>query len=406
MKSILRYNELWGYVNGTITKTEGNVAQWTLKDEKALDLIILNLHKTQYNHIKRAETSLEAWEALRNVYESKGPMRQCILFKQLYKMKKERNQSMAYKYVDKFVHKVEQLTEAGIKLSDTVIPIMLLTSLPIQYETFCIAIESRERMPTLDELKVKLLEEEIRKTDNDLSKDTDKEMALLSNKKTFQEKKQQKESLQKQKPEKAYNRKYNDKCYICGKAGHIARFCKNKQRIVTSRNHTEEAMLASALNTSLDTSYGWYLDSGATAHMCKDRRMFETLNEEHKEKVCTATESSTLSQGKGEIKMSLSSRNKQVSNIKLQDVMWVPEFRTNLMSVPSITKNGYSVTFNGDSAVIKRRDGTVVLTVPKKNDLYIVKPPGKQQSMFAGRQTDEMASETRPSKLQRCKENV
>lgn len=58
-------------------------------------------------------------------------------------------------------------------------------------------------MPTLDELKVKLLEEEIWKKDNDLSKDTDKEMALLSNKKTVQEKKQQKEPLQKQKPEKA-----------------------------------------------------------------------------------------------------------------------------------------------------------------------------------------------------------
>lgn len=50
-------------------------------------------------------------------------------------MKKERNQSMAgmAQYVDEFVHKVEQLKEGGIKLLDTVIPIMLLTSLPIKY---------------------------------------------------------------------------------------------------------------------------------------------------------------------------------------------------------------------------------------------------------------------------------
>nr|XP_012146324.1 PREDICTED: uncharacterized protein LOC105663239 isoform X2 [Megachile rotundata] len=214
-------------------------------------------------------------------------------------------------YVDDFVHKVEQLTEAGIKLPETVIPIMLLTSLSSEYETFCIAIESREIMPTLDELKVKLLEEEIRKADNDLLKDVDKETALLSNKRTFQEKKPQKQPFQKHRPEYTHNRKYNDKCFICGKAGHLARFCKSKQKVVTSKNNTEEAMFASAFNSGPSTSGDWYLDSRATAHMCNDKKMFETLNEERKEKVYTATDSSTWSLGKGEVKLSLDSKNKQ-----------------------------------------------------------------------------------------------
>lgn len=74
MKSILHYNELWGYINGTAIKIEDNTTQWTLKDEKALDLIILSLHKIQYNHIKRAETSLGAWEALKGTSTNqKGP---------------------------------------------------------------------------------------------------------------------------------------------------------------------------------------------------------------------------------------------------------------------------------------------------------------------------------------------
>lgn len=119
--------------------------------------------------------------------------------------------------------------------------------------------------------------------------------------------------------------------------------------------------------------------------------MFETLNEEHKDKVYyTATDNSTFSLGKGEVKISVNSRNKQVSNIKLQNVMWVPEFRTNIMSVHSITKNGYSVTFNEDAAVIKRRDGTVVLTAPKQNDLYVAKPSSEQQSLFTGTKDDRL----------------
>ncbi|KOC71356.1 hypothetical protein WH47_05238 [Habropoda laboriosa] len=59
---------------------------------------------------------------------------------------------------------------------------MLLNSLPNEYETFCIAIESRERMPTTEELKIKLIEEEIRKTENDNEHRANEE-ALLSNRK-------------------------------------------------------------------------------------------------------------------------------------------------------------------------------------------------------------------------------
>ncbi|KAK2578385.1 hypothetical protein KPH14_011872 [Odynerus spinipes] len=106
---------------------------------------------------------------------------------------------------------------------------MLLNSLPTQYETFCIAIESRETMPTLEELKVKLWEEEIRKADDDPARGTGKETALLSNKKNFQERRPQGESTSNQRPGNAYHKRQNGRCYVCGKMGHIARFCKSKQ---------------------------------------------------------------------------------------------------------------------------------------------------------------------------------
>lgn len=90
-------------------------------------------------------------------------MRQCVLFKQIYKMRKDSDQSMA-EYIDKFIYRLEQLEEVGIKLPNEVIPIMLQNSLPSHYETFCIAIESRETMPNMEKLKIKLFEEEIRRT--------------------------------------------------------------------------------------------------------------------------------------------------------------------------------------------------------------------------------------------------
>lgn len=54
IKSLLIYNELWSYTNGSKIKTEANAIEWTGKDEKALVLILLSIEE---NHVKRAETS-------------------------------------------------------------------------------------------------------------------------------------------------------------------------------------------------------------------------------------------------------------------------------------------------------------------------------------------------------------
>lgn len=70
--------------------------------------------------------------------------------------------------------------------------------------------------------------------------------------------------------------------------------------------------------------------------------------------------------------------------------MYVPEFRTNLVSVPCVTKNGYSVIFNDNSAVIKRRNDTTVLTAQKKNDLYVIELSSEQHSMLVAKEDDRM----------------
>lgn len=81
---------------------------------------------------------------------------------------------------------------------------------------------------------------------------------------------------------------------------------------------------------SHSTTNKWCLDSGVTLHMCKDRTAFEILDEQQKDKVCTAIEKSKNSLGRGEVKINANLRNKKVSDIRLKNVMWVPEFRNNV----------------------------------------------------------------------------
>ncbi|CAK9833204.1 Retrovirus-related Pol polyprotein from transposon TNT 1-94 [Anthophora retusa] len=154
MKSVLRFNDLWGYVNGTVPKPEENCAAWITKNEKALDVITLSIQPDQYNHIKRAKTSKEAWEMLKGIYESRRPMRQCVLFKLLYRLRKSVDQSMS-QHVNEFVTIAEQLEECDMKLLENLLSIWLLNSLPSEYETISIAIQSRDAMPTLEEFRRK-----------------------------------------------------------------------------------------------------------------------------------------------------------------------------------------------------------------------------------------------------------
>jgi len=164
MRSILMCNDLWEYVSGGIVKTEKNAEVWIIKDQKALSLIMLGVSCEQLNYVKKTETSQIAWEQLKHVHESKGPVRKTTLYKQLYRLKKNSETTMN-KYINTFTNKTEQLTKAEIKIPDNLLSIMLLSSLPDEFKNFSIAIESCDEIPNIDSLKVKLLEEKARQNE-------------------------------------------------------------------------------------------------------------------------------------------------------------------------------------------------------------------------------------------------
>jgi len=76
-------------------------------------------------------------------------------------MKKKANVTIT-QHVNDFTSKAGQLEEAGIEIPDELLSIMLLNSLPEEYENFSIAMESWDNIPTLEILKAKLKEEEAR----------------------------------------------------------------------------------------------------------------------------------------------------------------------------------------------------------------------------------------------------
>lgn len=357
MKSVLICNELWSYANGSEVKTEENRVEWTRKDQKALTMITLSISRGQLNHVKKAETSHAAWTELERIYESKGPVRKATLYKQLYRMKKDPDTSIA-KFLNDFTSKAEQLTEAGINIPEDLLSIMLLGSLPEEFENFTVAIESRDVIPSVNNLKTKLLEEEARQTDEEdgrsqkekKSEASDEALYTKTAKHTNPRANKNKNSQSKQQS------KFSGKCYECGKIGHKGADCYVRKK--REAKGKEDAMTAIACNVEVKKSNIWCLDSAATKHMTNERQKFIALDENDETKVNTACNQWTKSCGVGDVKLNMKLNNNKTNQIKLTNVLYVPALRNNLISISQITKNGFKVFFVGNQAMIKRKDGT------------------------------------------------
>ncbi|CAD1472181.1 unnamed protein product, partial [Heterotrigona itama] len=214
MKSVFIYNDLWSVVDGNEVKTEQNEVEWTRKDTKC--------NTGQLMYVKKANTSKEAWEKLENGFELKGPMRRTTLIKELVCMHKQSHKSMK-QYANVYEHKAEQIQAAGIELSDDLLSIIMLASLPAEYESFTVAIESHDELLSFEYLKMKLKEEEARQNDRGAkSRQNDEISEALVTKNNKSRYNQTHTYAKERKWYTNNNQRYNKNCFKYGKPDHIS----------------------------------------------------------------------------------------------------------------------------------------------------------------------------------------
>lgn len=113
---------------------------------------------SQIKFIKNCASSKEAWDKLAAVYKPRGPARKITLFRKLLRLSLSEN-SCVQNYINDFVDIVEKLKEIDMDISEDILTILLLSGLGKKFKNFVVAIETREQLPTLSDLKVKIIEE-------------------------------------------------------------------------------------------------------------------------------------------------------------------------------------------------------------------------------------------------------
>lgn len=376
VKAILIKNETWDYVTGKKKKpeekegSEDETEKWNINDQKAMSDIILTIHPTQLSQVKNCKTSSEMWEKLQSIYQSKGPAKKATLLKQLTQLRMNETENVA-EYLRKYFEIVDKLSEMQVDINKDLLAILLLNSLPESYNVFRCAIESRDTLPDLETLKVKLLEESESIRNKSNSSDTN---ALLVKKPNYRPKKGNiyVKKYNNRDSEEKCNEKFKFKCHGCGEVGHKIAFCRKNRKDYGHKPSNFNIVEESQYTEENERKYIWCLDSGCTSHMTRSEEKFENLESSEVKKLNLASSATTDIKSKGNVKF-VARIGKQNVNVNLSDVYHVTDLRMNLLSVAKIVDQGNKVIFKKEEAVvIDECDGRVKLIAKRRNGLFYV----------------------------------
>nr|GEV21450.1 zinc finger, CCHC-type [Tanacetum cinerariifolium] len=171
------------------------------------------------------------------------------------------------------------------------------------------------------------------------------------------------------------NKKPKLECWKCDKTGHFKRDCHSgKKNNVNaggsgkgSKDHSQDqgqnlvnvwnsfvkysiSLIPEAFYMQVD-AIAWWIDSGATTHVCKDRCWFKTFEPmEDGYVLYMGDEHFALVHGKGSVALEFSSGK----TVTLFNVLYVPKLRKNLVSGPVLNKCRYKQVYESDKYILEK----------------------------------------------------
>ena len=202
------------------------------------------------------------------------------------------------------------------------------------------------------------------------------------------------------------------KCHYCHKYGHIQRFCKEREKAAQSTNPKDNSTVnkhhrtTSSVKTShkvnsasvkkrsdseldsdkaglvvkhalsvLETTHEsqWIIDSGATSHMCTDRRIFTEFRPLSKSLEVKLGDGDVLMVvGQGTVQLITKCGRDKYLKCTLSDVLYVPKLSCNLLSVSKTTEKGNDVKFYEDTCIIQDVNRKTVAVATRDGGIYHV----------------------------------
>lgn len=424
MESYLQGQDLWEVVDGNdVTQPEaedanGTLRKWKIKVGKAMFALKTTIEEDMLEHISKATTPKVAWDTFAALFSKRNDTRLQLLENELLSIA-QRDMTIA-----QYFHKVKTICREISELDPTAaivesrIKRIIIHGMRSEYRGFVAAVQGWPIQPTLVEFENLLAgQEAMAKQMGGISLKGEEE-ALYTNKSkgSFKQyigggskrdgdkakghqgegsfRPSEAPKFQGNNGQSKQNRKFEGKCYKCGKKGHMAKDCWSNKKSAESNAAIsnskekcedewdaeacfalEEEELALSVTTfeRIDYENDWIVDSGCSNHMTGDKQKLQNLTEYKGGRLVVTANNSKLPIA--HIGKTVVVPRNSNNEVPLEDVYHVPGMKKNLLSVAQLTSLGHYVLFSPSDVKVYKElkiSGTPTMEGRRMESVYVM----------------------------------
>lgn len=348
------------------TLTGDALVKFGEKDAKAKSIIVHCLSDKHLNLVKDAKNAREMLDILKKLFQRKTVVSKLHLRRKLLTLKCGDHEKLE-DYFLKFDNLIRELESTGVKIEELDKVCYLLVGLNSAYDTVITAIETLQVESSVEFVKSRLLDEELKLTSKDNQNESSNEAAFRS-----------------------------IICYRCQKPGHVAHECfentrgrgqsrrygRNRGRgrprgnwrtqschLSSAQSNDQLTFVALTANTEMAIET-FVLDTGATEHLVQralEKFMRNVEELKNPVNIVVANNKVMSSYKRGQLLTRINGKEIRI------DALIVNDLKFNLLAIRKIVNKGFEVKINKNGLVLYNNKSNFVVRAERVNHLYTLK---------------------------------
>ncbi|KZV54798.1 hypothetical protein F511_04420 [Dorcoceras hygrometricum] len=339
------------------------VEAWNHSDFLCRNYVLNGLADVLYNVFCENKTAKELWKSLDQKYKTEDAGDKKFLVGRFLDFKML-NSKPVISQVQELQLILHDIHAEGMTLSEFFQVAAIIEKLPPAWKDFKNYLKHKRKEMNVEELIIRLrIEEDNRNSERRLFTPNFAKANVVEHGDKYNAKRKPRPSGKDSKlgaRKGTFKKKFVGKCYNCDGMGHKASDCKKPKRareantvddISHDVSNINLCAVVSKVNMIGSNPREWWIDTGATRHVCSDKEMFATLQEsEYGEKLYMGNSATSEIKGQGKVVLKMTSGKE----LTLNNVLYVSDIRKNLVSGSLLNKHGFRIVFESDKVVVSK----------------------------------------------------